>query len=124
MRKRILRLRKEGDRGQTALEYVGWIPLLLLIALAAIQLGLAAYAVQQAGTGARAAARSESIGNGGGKQAGKEAMSDWVAGRTQIDRKGWGEEVTMTARVTIPSIIPGIDDFGEATRSATMPVTD
>ncbi|MFD7228651.1 TadE family protein [Streptomyces sp. NPDC059881] len=124
MRKRILRLRKEGDRGQTALEYVGWIPFLLLIALAAIQLGLAAYAVQQAGTGARAAARSESIGNGGGKQAGKEAMSDWAAGRTDFDRSGWGEEVTMTARVTIPSIIPGIDDFGEATRSATMPVTD
>ncbi|MFJ6634727.1 TadE/TadG family type IV pilus assembly protein [Streptomyces sp. NPDC091376] len=124
MRKRILRLREEGDRGQTALEYVGWIPLLLLIALAAIQLGIAAYAVQQAGTGARAAARSESIGNGDGQRAGKEAMSDWVAGGTQIDRSGWGEEVTMTARVTIPSIVPGIDDFGEATRSATMPVTD
>lgn len=109
-----------ADRGQTAVEYVGWIPVLLLVALAAIQLGVAAYAVQQAGTGARAAARTASIGEGDPGQAGKAAMSDWL--HPEIEGGG-SEEVTYTATVTIPSIVPGVGDF-TASRSATMPVTD
>ncbi len=42
------------DRGQVAIEYLGFIPILLLVALAAVQLGLVAYTAQQAGTAARA----------------------------------------------------------------------
>lgn len=126
MRKRISSrhgARGRGDRGQTAIEYLGWIPILLLIALAAIQLGIAVYAVQQAGTAARAAARTVSIDNGSGVQGGKAAMSDWLADGTDIDVDPAGDEVTATARVDIPSLIP-VFDFGRATRSATMPVTD
>ncbi|WP_237527191.1 TadE/TadG family type IV pilus assembly protein, partial [Streptomyces sp. SID2119] len=44
------------DRGQVALEYLGFLPLLLLVAMGALQLGLAAYAANQAGTAARAGA--------------------------------------------------------------------
>ncbi|GFH35882.1 TadE family protein [Streptomyces pacificus] len=113
------------DRGQTAIEYLGWIPVLLLVALAAIQLGIAVYAVQQAGTAARAAARTYSMQNGDAVGAGKAAISDWLAKGTEISPGGGGfEEITMTARVSIPSVVPGIQDFGRATRSATMPVTD
>ncbi|MER7814792.1 TadE/TadG family type IV pilus assembly protein [Streptomyces sp. NPDC096153] len=111
------------DRGQTAIEYLGWIPILLLIALAAIQLGIAVYAVQQAGTAARAAARTVSIDNGSGVQGGKAAMSDWLADGTDIDIEPAGDEVTATAYVDIPSLIP-VFEFDRATRSATMPVTD
>ncbi|MHC5703647.1 pilus assembly protein [Streptomyces sp. PKU-MA01144] len=117
--------RRRPDRGQTAIEYLGWIPILLLVALAAIQLGIAVYAVQQAGTAARAAARTYSMQNGDAVGAGKAAISDWLADGTEISPGGAGvEEVTMTARVAIPSVVPGIADFGRATRSATMPVTD
>ncbi|MEU2107581.1 TadE/TadG family type IV pilus assembly protein [Streptomyces sp. NPDC019507] len=115
--------RGRRDRGQTAIEYLGWIPILLLIALAAIQLGIAVYAVQQAGTAARAAARTESIDNGSGVRGGKAAMSDWLADGTDIDVDSAGDEVTATAYVEIPSLIP-VFDFDRATRSATMPVTD
>ncbi|TLQ44033.1 TadE/TadG family type IV pilus assembly protein [Streptomyces marianii] len=111
------------DRGQTAIEYLGWIPILLLVALAAIQLGIAVYAVQQAGTAARAAARTASIDNGSGVQAGKAAMSDWLADGTDVDVSMAGDEVTATAYVEIPSLIP-VFAFDRATRSATMPVTD
>ncbi|MFE0771905.1 TadE/TadG family type IV pilus assembly protein, partial [Streptomyces sp. NPDC058861] len=46
------------DRGQAAVEYLGFLPILLLVGLAGLQLGIAAYAAQQAGTAARAAGRA------------------------------------------------------------------
>ncbi|MFE3325198.1 TadE/TadG family type IV pilus assembly protein [Streptomyces sp. NPDC059176] len=109
-----------ADRGQTAVEYLGWLPVLLLVALAAVQFGIAAYGVQQAGTGARAAARTASIGDGDPTQAARAAVSDWLDLR--ITGGGY-DQVTYTATVTIPSLVPGVGDF-TATRSATMPVTD
>ncbi|MDV9173230.1 pilus assembly protein, partial [Streptomyces sp. W16] len=48
--------RKARDRGQVAIEYLGFIPILILVTLAAVQLGLIAYAAEQAGTAARAGA--------------------------------------------------------------------
>nr|WP_079123684.1 TadE family protein [Streptomyces sp. NBRC 110611] len=118
------RLRGHGrDRGQASIEFLGFLPILLLVALAVIQLGLAAYAVQQAGTGARAAARTASMDRADRETdpqtAGRAAMSGWVADRATISVGGGGDEVRATARVRIPSLIPGVD-FGSASRSATM----
>lgn len=116
--------RRLTDRGQVSIEFMGFLPLLLLIGLAAIQLGLMSYAAQQAGTAARAAARMASIGDSplSADQAGRAAMSDWLAKKSTFDRQESRDEVTVTARVTIPSIIPGINDFGEVKKRATMPV--
>ncbi|MER7186189.1 TadE/TadG family type IV pilus assembly protein, partial [Streptomyces hyaluromycini] len=50
-------LRHPRDRGQVAIEYLGFLPILLLVGLAGIQLGAVAYAAEQAGTAARAGAR-------------------------------------------------------------------
>ncbi|MEU1369716.1 hypothetical protein ABZ454_26765 [Streptomyces sp. NPDC005803] len=113
------------DRGQVAFEYMGFIPLLLLVGLCAIQLGIAAYAVNQAGTGARAAARTAShdVPPISPELAGKRAMSDWISKNGNADISGvYGSEtVTYTVEVKIPSIIPWVDDFGPATRTSTMP---
>ncbi|HEX5568096.1 MAG TPA: TadE/TadG family type IV pilus assembly protein [Streptomyces sp.] len=111
------------DRGQVSLEFVGFLPLLLLVGLAAIQLGLVAYTAQQAGTAARAAARAESLRDGGigGDRAGRAAMSGWLAKRATFDRQSTGDEVTVTATVTIPSVIPGVGDFGAVRKRSTMP---
>ncbi|UZJ29799.1 TadE family protein [Streptomyces endophytica] len=113
------------DRGQASIEFLGFLPILLIVALAVVQLGLAAYTVQQAGTGARAAARTASMDRADRetdpRSAGRAAMSGWVADRATISVSEGGDEVSATARVTIPSIIPGVDDFGSASRSATMP---
>ncbi|HZG03374.1 MAG TPA: TadE/TadG family type IV pilus assembly protein [Streptomyces sp.] len=115
--------RLRADDGQASLEFVGFLPLLLLIGLAAVQLGLVAYAAQQAGTAARAAARAESLGEEsiGGEQAGRAAISEWLADRTTFGLSASGEEVTATATVAIPSVIPGIDGLGEVSRESTMP---
>ncbi len=115
--------REQPERGASSLELAGMMPLLLLVAVASIQLGIAGYAVQQAGTGARAAARTASLEDVAESYAatGKAAMSGWTASRSSFALGGGDDEVRVTTTVTIPSIVPGVDDFGDASRSATMP---
>ncbi|MEU6535292.1 TadE/TadG family type IV pilus assembly protein [Streptomyces sp. NPDC047000] len=112
------RRRRFRDRGQVAIEYLGFIPILLLVGLAAIQLGVVAYAAQQAGTAARAGARAASL-----EQDVGAACAGAVSGRLAVTcgSSGGGDTVTVTSRVTIPVVFPGLGSF-QATRSATMPV--
>ncbi|MEW2085444.1 TadE/TadG family type IV pilus assembly protein [Streptomyces sp. NPDC005283] len=111
------------DRGQAAVEYAGVLALLLFVALAAIQLGLVAYTVQQAGTASRAAARVASQEGGADRyvESGKAAMSDWLADEAVISEApgGSSDEVKVTVRVKVPALLP-VFDFGDATRSTTM----
>ncbi|MEU6879752.1 TadE/TadG family type IV pilus assembly protein [Streptomyces sp. NPDC046712] len=118
--------RADRDRGQAAVEYLGFLPVLLLVALAGIQLGLAAYAAQQAGTGARAAARAASHDETtlDPQTAGLSAMSGWIAGRSSVHAAaGEGDEVTATVTVDIPSVVP-FWDFGTVRKSATLPLPE
>jgi Flp pilus assembly protein TadG len=108
------------ELGQVALEYLGFIPILILVAMAGVQIGLIAYTGQQAGTAARTAARSASL-DGDYTADGRRAMSDWLADGAGFSRSGGGDTVTVTASVDIPSIVPGWN-FGQAHKSATMPV--
>lgn len=107
-----------GDRGQVALEYLGFLPLLLLVALAAVQLGLIAYAAQQAGTAARAGARSASLREDYTGDCAR-AASSWL--HATCSAAYLGDEVRVTSTVTIPSVIPGFGE-SEAHKTATMPV--
>jgi len=115
--------RRSRDSGQTAVEYIGFLPFLILIGIVVIQLGIAAYTIQQAGTAARAAARIASHDNAGDpEEAGRAAVSDWISDGTDID-VGFGDhfdEAKATATVKIPSIVPGLD-FDPVTRTSTMP---
>lgn len=107
-----------GDRGASILEFVGFLPILLFIGLACIQLGLIGYGINQAGTGARAAARATSLG-GDGETAGIASVSDWL--NPQVDAPpGAGETTTATVTVTVPAIIPVFDSW-PVTREVTMP---
>ncbi|MFB8772449.1 TadE/TadG family type IV pilus assembly protein [Streptomyces broussonetiae] len=110
------------DRGQAAIEYLGFLPVLLVVAMAGIQLGIIAYTAQQAGTAARAGARSASL-DGPVQQTCQNAVSSWLADGTGCATADLGEEVRVTATVDIPSIVPGWD-FGPATKTATMPSDD
>ncbi|MET9293743.1 TadE/TadG family type IV pilus assembly protein [Streptomyces sp. NPDC003077] len=115
------------DRGQVSLEFLGFLPILLAVALGVIQLGLAAYAVQQAGTGARAAARTASLDEADRRttpeNAGIAAMSGWIGEGARISVSPQGDAVQATATVRIPSVIPGLGPW-PARRSATMPLPD
>lgn len=111
------------DRGQVAVEYLGFLPLLLLVGLVGVQFGIAAYAVQQAGTGARAAARAASVDDPGSvpdpAAAGKAAMSGWTAGRAHVELSGG----TATVTVEVPSLIPFLH-IDDVSRTAVMPLPD
>ncbi|MFI2202180.1 TadE/TadG family type IV pilus assembly protein [Streptomyces sp. NPDC020192] len=108
--------RERRDRGQVAIEYLGFIPVLLIVGLAGIQIGAVAYAAEQAGTAARAGARAASL-----RQDAQQACAGAVSSGITVScaAGGGGDSVTVTATVHIPKIVW---DFGDATRTATMPL--
>jgi Flp pilus assembly protein TadG len=109
---------RRRDRGQVALEYLGFIPILILVAMAGVQIGLIAYTAQQAGTAARAGARAASL-DLSAQEGCVNAISDWLS--VDCAEGGGGDSVTVTATVQIPSIVPGWD-FDPAVKTATMPL--
>ncbi|KKD03910.1 TadE/TadG family type IV pilus assembly protein [Streptomyces sp. WM6386] len=113
-----VRDRRRADLGQVAIEYLGFIPILILVAMAGVQIGLIAYTAQQAGTAARAGARAASLENSA-QDGCTTAVSDWLSVACSAEQGG--DEVTVTATVDIPSIVPGWD-FGDANKTATMPL--
>ncbi|WP_344116201.1 TadE/TadG family type IV pilus assembly protein [Streptomyces blastmyceticus] len=111
------------DRGSASIELLGFLPVLLLVALAALQLGLAAYAAQQAGSAARAAARTASQDDPRitPADAGRAALSGWLRTDGEPDAppcEGAGE-TTATVTVRIPAVLPLLGDRA-VTRRATM----
>ncbi|MER5962946.1 TadE/TadG family type IV pilus assembly protein [Streptomyces sp. NPDC002057] len=115
--------RASRDRGQAAIEYLGFLPILLLVGLAGFQLGVAAYAAQQAGSGARAAARAASSDDEDAPDpvAAGRAAADWAT-EVLVDTGGGAAVATVT--VDIPSVVPFWDGFGSVTKTATMPMPD
>ncbi|MFF4244239.1 TadE/TadG family type IV pilus assembly protein [Streptomyces sp. NPDC001822] len=111
------------DRGSTAIEYLGFLPVLIIIGLAGIQLGLIAYTAQQAGTGARAAARtaSQSGTHGSYERVGRESMTGWVADRARVSPATGGDTVTVKVTVDIPDVLLGLLGDRTVEKSATMP---
>ncbi|WP_411082154.1 pilus assembly protein [Streptomyces sp. cmx-18-6] len=90
--------------------------------MGAIQLGLAAYAANQAGTAARAGARTAASfdAQGDPSSTARDAVSGWVANGGFDYQEQGGRDVTATVRVRVPSVVPGLDGWW-AERSATMP---
>ncbi|MEU0966929.1 TadE/TadG family type IV pilus assembly protein [Streptomyces sp. NPDC005917] len=109
--------RQTRDRGQVAVEYLGFIPILLIVALAGIQLGAVAYAAEQAGTAARAGARAASLRQDAGAAC-ASAVSAGIDVSCASSGAG-GDSVTVTATVHIPTIVWNL---GNATKTATMPL--
>ncbi|GAA2763297.1 TadE/TadG family type IV pilus assembly protein [Streptomyces paradoxus] len=116
----MTRIRRGRDRGQVAIEYIGFLPILLIVALGAVQLGLIAYTAQQAGTAARAGARSASLERPHEADC-RAAVSSWLADGTSCPASTGADEVTVTATVQIPSLVPGWK-FDPAVKTATMPL--
>ncbi|MFF4366361.1 TadE/TadG family type IV pilus assembly protein [Streptomyces sp. NPDC001594] len=110
-----------SDRGQVALEYIGFVPILLFVALCGIQLGWIAYVHEQADTAARTAARVEAKHPGRGEAAGRAAIRDGLS--AQISVPSGGDAITATVTIKINSIVPGLD-IPEAKATAVMPNDD
>ncbi|WUW26683.1 pilus assembly protein [Streptomyces sp. NBC_01463] len=119
---RTIAPRVTRQRGQAAVEYVGVLTLLLVVSLAVVQLGIAVYAAQQAGTAARSGARVASD-KGESRRATSvalDSMSGWLADGAHVyPTTGW-DEVTVKVKVPIPSLLP-MFKFGSVTKTVTMP---
>ncbi|MGW1774033.1 TadE/TadG family type IV pilus assembly protein [Streptomyces sp. NPDC002104] len=112
------------DRGAISLEYLGFLPILLLVGLGGMQLGWSAYVVQQAQTAARTAARVEARDPGAGVAAGRAAISANLARGATIDPPvKTRDSVRVRVTLTIESVVPGVADR-TVTRSAVMPNDD
>ncbi|WP_328536985.1 TadE/TadG family type IV pilus assembly protein [Streptomyces sp. NBC_00344] len=110
-----------SDRGTAILEFTGMLPIVLFVGMAAIQLGIAGYAANQAGTAARAAARTEAQGRPGAA-AGQSALSGWLRDDATVSASPCGDTTRATASITVPSII-GVG-VGSVTRTVVMPCDD
>ncbi|MFB0628237.1 TadE/TadG family type IV pilus assembly protein [Streptomyces sp. AB3(2024)] len=104
-----------------AIEYIGFVPILLFVALCGIQLGWIAYVHEQADTAARAAARVEAQHRGRGEAAGLAAIRSGLAATVSVP--GGADAITATVTIKVNSIIPGLD-LPDATATAVMPNTD
>ncbi|MEV4939704.1 TadE/TadG family type IV pilus assembly protein [Streptomyces zaomyceticus] len=109
------------ERGQAAIEYLGFLPILMLVAAAGVQIGLVAYTAQQATTAARAGARAASL-HHDAQQACARAVSGWLADRTTCESSRDGDTAAVTVTIRIPSIIPLWDPIGDVRQTATMPL--
>ncbi|MFE0105455.1 TadE/TadG family type IV pilus assembly protein [Streptomyces sp. NPDC059009] len=103
------------------LEFAGFLPILLLVGLAAIQLGLVGYSANQAGSAARAAARTAGQGDDG-TAAGYAAMDGGLT--AEITTSDNGDTTTATVKVHVPTLLPFVDSDWSVTRKATMPNDD
>ncbi|GAA2612381.1 TadE/TadG family type IV pilus assembly protein [Streptomyces spororaveus] len=113
--------RWRSDRGQVAIEYIGFVPILLFVALCGIQLGWVAYVHEQADTAARTAARVEARHGSGGEAAGAAAVRDGLGVTVKVSKDA--DTVTAVATIPINAIIPGLD-IDDARATAVMPNDD
>ncbi|MFB7467871.1 TadE/TadG family type IV pilus assembly protein [Streptomyces sp. NPDC056224] len=112
-----------SDRGQVAIEYIGFVPILLFVALCGIQLGWVAYAEEQAGTAARTAARVEARNGEGGEAAGRAAISAGLASTARFEWSNTNDVISVKVILTANSIVPGLDAH-KASATAVMPNDD
>ncbi|MGW2593281.1 TadE family protein [Streptomyces sp. NPDC001515] len=115
--------RSARHRGQAAVEYVGVLTLLLITAMAVVQLGIAVYAKQQASTAARAGARVESDKgqSGRGEPVAIASLSRWLRDDVEDLRVDRGyDSVSVKVEIHIPSVVP-MFDFGNVEKRVTMP---
>lgn len=106
---------RSRQRGSASIEFLGFLPILLLVALAGVQLGLLAYVGTQAGTAARTAARTDDAGDG------LVSLSAWLRGGATVSLTEDAGTVRATVTVKVPSVLPGVTIVDPVTRSATMP---
>lgn len=107
---------RRGDRGQVAIEFVGMVPLILLLVAAVWQCVLIGYAFSLAGNAADEAARAGAV-HGGAEceaAAGEHVGEAWDM---KADCGRAGDIYKATVRLKIPVLYPGLN-FGGITGTA------
>ncbi|MFJ9593235.1 TadE/TadG family type IV pilus assembly protein [Streptomyces virginiae] len=100
-----------SDRGQVAVEFVGTVPLILLLVAAVWECVLIGYAFSLAGNAADEAARAGAVHGGGACQAAaREHIGEAWGLKVECGRSG--DIYRATVRLSIPVLHPALN-FGE-----------
>lgn len=109
---RFLRKRGGGDRGQVTVEFMGVLPLALVVLAVVWQLVLVGYTYSLAGNAADKGARA---GAAGGAAACQAAAQDDIPGSWSADIDcpggGGGAVYQTTVKLNVPILFPGASDF-------------
>ncbi|MGW6978674.1 TadE/TadG family type IV pilus assembly protein [Streptomyces sp. NPDC054932] len=103
-----------GDRGQVAIEFVGTVPLILLLVAAVWECVLIGYAFSLAGNAADEAARAGAVGRSCREAAAEHISPAWGM---HADCGPSGDIYKATVTLRIPVLHPGLN-FGEITGTA------
>ncbi|MEU9302980.1 TadE/TadG family type IV pilus assembly protein [Streptomyces sp. NPDC048269] len=103
--------RRPGDKGQVAIEFVGTVPLILLLVAAVWECVLIGYAFSLAGNAADEAARAGAVTGDAAcvAAAGKHISAAWGMGTPHCRKEGDIYKATVTLK--IPVLFPGLN-FG------------
>jgi Flp pilus assembly protein TadG len=93
------------DRGQSTIEMVGLLPLVVLVVLVVAQV-LAAGAARSAASSAAEAAAMAIVQGGDPEQAGRDAAPGWSRRRLDVKVSGRRVRVRITPRTVLP-VLPG-----------------
>ncbi|WP_327709133.1 pilus assembly protein [Streptomyces sp. NBC_00464] len=106
------RRRTRSDRGQTAIEFVGTLPLILVTLAVMWQAGLVCYTWVLAGNAADKGVRAAAVAEGSSWQACEQAVREDVPDAWETDvircNSGGGDLVTAKVEVKVPLIFPGV----------------
>ncbi|MEU3313088.1 TadE family protein [Streptomyces sp. NPDC048387] len=104
---------RDRDRGQVAVEFVGMVPLILLLLAAVWECVLIGYAFSLAGNAADEGARAGAVhGDGACRTAAAEHIGE--AWGMRADCGPSGDVYKATVKLSIPVLYPGLN-FGEIT---------
>ncbi|MEU9081037.1 TadE family protein [Streptomyces sp. NPDC048357] len=107
---------RRGDRGQVAIEFVGMVPLILLLVAAVWECVLIGYAFSLAGNAADEGARAGAVAEEGAREACTAAAGEHIGdawGMRAVCGPS-GDIYKATVRLKIPVLYPGLN-FGEIT---------
>lgn len=114
---RLLRRLRRDQRGQSSVELMGVLPILILVVLGAWQLLITTWAINQASNAARTVSRVNARGGDLAKTA-RNAVSPGLREGLRLEMKG----ERATVKVRIPIVVPGLtSERITATRSAELP---
>lgn len=112
-------MRRRDDRGSAAVEFIGIVPVLVLVTILCVEAFLLASSFSAAEKAARDAARAGSMGEDGSAAA-RASLPDWATVES-IDRYGC-DGVCYQVRIRVPLVVSGLtSDRVTVTREASMP---
>lgn len=111
---------RRGDAGQASLELVGFVAILVLVAVLCVQGLFVAQATSAAQQAARSGARAQALGNDVRTEVDRQ-LPDWLH-LSSLSTSTPGDAYRVEVVVRVPIVVPGITSrHFTVTRDATMP---